>query len=207
MNSVVEPYSSNVCISKCNNVRNSTINPQSTHSFGTDFDALCPEQLWPRVDDNAAVVLSRAKPTNEDPKPKTDTDIDLESKVTTGSDPNPDGTSELSPKMKPDSTPKSAPPQKSAADVEYERLCYEHMLLITRAPDPEEDDSMSSEESMDGVGSRSKSPVTRMDEGGAVRGERKSKSKAIAYLSSDADVTASAGAPMGTVCRMPCNQT
>ena len=76
------------------------------------------------------------------------------------------------------------------------------MLKITRAADPEEDDELSSDDSFDGVGSRAKLTMAQMDVEQTVLGERKSKSKAIAYLSFDEDADPSAGIPMGTEYRV-----
>lgn len=223
------------------------INAEVNRCFGTDFDALHPEQLWPCVGDDATIVLPRPQPINEDLKPSVknddhsllskakteadrnpsttsvendvvlddrvkieadsnpsmknvENDVGLDSRDKTGTDANPSmkAISDSSLKSKADSTPekKSAPPPKSAADVEYERLCYEHMLTITRAADPEEDDELSSEDSIGGVGSKAKSSMVQMDVGQTVLGERKSKSKAIACLSFDEDANPGARIPM-----------
>lgn len=76
-------------------------------SFGTNFDALCPEQLWPHVNDDATVVLPR-RPGLSNSNSSGDADP-----------------------VTPNTT----------SDAEYERRCHQHMLAITRAPDPEDDTS------------------------------------------------------------------
>ena len=126
--------------------------------------------MWPRVDDSASIVLPRPhQPGIENPELNAKTHSQPEPDSAT--EPSPDSSSnslsnsrkniEIAPSHESvsDTTsnsssdpsshpaPKSTlkPPIKSAADVEYERLCYQHMLLITRAPDPEGNDELSSE--------------------------------------------------------------
>ena len=168
--------------------------------------------MWPRVDDNASIVLPRPKPaqnennesaataTPDDPDGASSPDCDPRLQPSTI--PNPES------KQKPMPIPKFIPNTKSSrvltsVDAENERLCYQHMLLITRAPDPEDDCELSpkSDQTISpGVdaGATTKPPATKMNGGTEMETKRKIESTASPAIIVKPDEKTIMGIPAGT---------
>ena len=91
----------------------------------------------------------------------------------------------------------------TSVDAENERLCYQHMLLITRAPDPEDDCELSpkSDQTISpGVdaGATTKPPATKMNGGTEMETKRKIESTASPAIIVKPDEKTIMGIPAGT---------
>ena len=108
-------------------------------------------------------------------------------------------------KQKPMPIPKFIPNNKSSrvltsVDAENERLCYQHMLLITRAPDPEDGYELSpkSDQTISDAGATTKPPATKMNGGTEMETKRKIESTASPAIIVKPDEKTIMGIPAGT---------